>query len=116
MRKLNVVVRYILYLLPFVYIVYACVVYKTTGSNEALSLYNNTMTSITNSISTNPYFSSFYTWFTNNISHGLGYVNNAFAYCCYMLLIEFVLLFKNVLMYLFNVANAWLEKGVELGK
>ena len=116
MKKINIIIRIFLYSLPLLYGVYLAVVFSKTGSTDAITLYNNIISGLTDWCEDFPYFRNFYSWFNTNISNGYVYINNAFAYCCYLIMIEFVILFKNVLMYLFNVANEWLEKGVQLGK
>lgn len=116
MKKINIIMRIFLYALPVLYSVYTCIVFSKTGSSTGIDLLNTLNDNLLAWCSNSVYFSTFYTWFNANISNGYIYINLAFAFCAYCLMIEFVILFKNVLMYLFNVANVWLEKGVTNGK
>ena len=104
-----------LYLIPFFIGFYLMVAYKQAGATGFTALtdfmdnFNTYFTSI-------PFFSGFVTWIDTNLTHGVIIFNFVFSYALYLVLVEFAILFKNVLLYLFKVANVWLEKGVNLDR
>lgn len=113
-KFIDKVFRLILYTLPFAIGFYLMVVYKQAGADGYTAL--NTWFSDFNGYFSNiPIWSGFMTWINENLTYNVVLFNYLFNYAFYLVIVEFAVLFKNVLVYLFKVANGFLEKGVNMG-
>lgn len=106
-RKIDLIVKLFMYTFPFFYIVVVSLGTKATewNSSHLEHILNDMFQTIPNG-----FFNDFVNYFTSNISDN-GIVLLMLYYAFYIVLIEFVLLFKNVLVFMFKVANNLIERG-----
>ena len=123
-RKIDVLFRLVLYSIPLLFVVFVFWNYCKNNNVTDISLTTfrpilvgfNDLLQWTRS--SNSIFKPFYDWVMGNIicdsnSFMFTFVLEFTFYCVY---VEFAILFKNVMCYLFRVAEYWLHRGLSNGK
>lgn len=105
-RKIDYILKLMFYLMPVLYIFIVALATESPTLVNFTSQLNAFIGDIGNSF----IFADFVEWFTTNLStnNGVIFVLN---YSFYIVLVEFVLLFKNILTWLFKVANQFIERS-----
>ena len=112
-KKIDVWLRFILYFMPILYVAVELWLVGRNGTTQSL---NDVYTMINNSLSwtdTN-FFNGFTSWIHTNIAISNVCLDFLLYYMYYLVYVELFLLFKNVMLFLFKVADDFLHKGVEL--
>lgn len=115
-KKIDIWLRFILYMLPFMVIVLRFAYYKSglTTSMPSLDIVFNYLGSF-ESLRNTSFVNSFVSWFENNITFN-SHIINVLYYMFYLLFVELCLLFKNVLVFIIYMANKLIERGMGIGK
>lgn len=114
-KKIDIWLRFTLYMIPIFVIVGYFIFNKGVGGNTQPSNILSNMNSLFTDIGNSSLVSPFFTWFKNNIID-TKLTNYVFLYSFYVLFVEIALLIKNVLLFVIRVANQMIERGVEIGK
>lgn len=114
-KKVDILLRAILYFIPFFIGIYMMVVYKGQGQDGYTALVTF-MTDFVSWFEDVTIFTGFMSWLKTYITFDVFILNYIFVYMFYICLCEFAILFKNVMVYIFKICNKFLEKGVHIGE
>lgn len=107
-RKIDLFIKLVFYLLPLIYCMFIALSTESPTMTSFLTPLVQWFDGIMNEGSL---FQEFGLWFANNITSSNGVILVLY-YTFYLVFVEFVVLFKNILTWIFKLANNLIERGI----
>lgn len=108
-KKIDMILKLIFYLLPVLFVLFTAL---ATESTTKVDLWTDFINWFTN-LEQTTIFSGFFNWFKNNLTTNTT-ILTILKYSFYVVFVEFVVLFKNVLIWVFRFANNLIERGLNV--
>lgn len=107
-RKIDLLLKLLFYMFPLVYILICAIAMQSPTEVSFLTQLTIWFDGL---VGEDTIFNGFFEWFVINISRSNGVIMCMY-YAIYIIFVEFVLLFKNCMVWLFRFAENLLERGV----
>lgn len=105
-KKIDLLVKLVMFMFPWLY----CLFIAISTESTTLTSFEQVLVNIFQGMQLG-IFENFAIWFSDNITSS-GLVVLMLFYAFYLVFVEFIILFKNCLVWLFKVANDFIERGV----
>lgn len=114
-KKIDLILKLIMYMLPLIIVLFKMLSYGDTGSQD-FNFYSIFVEQFALTSEVEGSFGvltlNFLNWFMSNISSSQIVIIICVYLLFYVPVVEFAILFKNCLVWLFKVANDFIERGV----